>query len=392
MAVRHCHRLTLILLCVISLWLLDKLLSAGSSSPPSCSMAAEPLRTVAFWAEGAGPVRWVVRVLSDIELAELPLDALSADPTGLGGALGSTNLSGATLAADACVHSARTGERMRAWSRGGPRGPHRRSAVGLSESSVKGTGTGTGTLVFEPAVGPGLYEVYTDCIPAAAIYSPPMRDLTRSDGPRRRRSHAITADTAATAATATSPLVSRSQRASDASPGSRSPGARGSAAEVAAVVRAEARIALGDPWQPTSGGHRVGSGGRVYWEWERISGQGAGTVRMRSAGNQRLRVWLPASAAAAAAVRVRVAWRRPWGAVASGVVRPLLRVYRGHERVRHAVLIAAEDEEVQLLFGPALGEGEYTVYFLGFTARWDAYDAQHDRGSTRYGEHARTMC
>ena len=101
---------------------------------------------------------------------------------------------------------------------------------------------------------------------------------------------------------------------------------------------------------------------------------------------------LPASAAAAAAVRVRVAWRRPWGAVASGVVRPLLRVYRGHERVRHAVLIAAEDEEVQLLFGPALGEGEYTVYFLGFTARWDAYDAQHDRGSTRYGEHARTMC
>ena len=372
MAVRHCHRLTLLLLCVISFWLLDKLLSAGSSLTPSCSRLAEPLRTVAFWADGAGPVRWAVRVLGDVELAEFPLDALSADPTGLGGALGSTNLSGAVLAADACVHSARTGERMRAWSRDEPRGPHRRSAAG-------------GTLVFEPAAGPGLYEVYTDCMPAAAIYAPPMRDLTRSHGPRRRRAHATTA------ATATSPLAGRSQRASDASPGGHSPDARGSAAEVAAVVRAEARTSLGDPWRPPSGGHKEVSGGRAYWEWERISGQGAGTVRMRSAGNQRLRVWLPASAAAAAAVRVRVAWRRPWGAVAGGAARPLLRVYRGGQRVRHAVLLAAEDEEAQLLLGPALGEGEYTVYFLGFTARWDAYDAQHDRGSTRYGGHAPTL-
>ena len=374
MAVRHCHQLTLLLLCVISLWLLDKLLSAGSPSPPSCSMA-EPLRTVAFWAEGAGPVRWAVRVLGDVELAELPLDALSADPAGLGGALGSANLSGAALAEDACVHSARTGERMRAWSRDEPRGPHRRSVARHSEASVRGTGTGTGTLVFEPAAGPGLYEVYTDCIPAAAIYAPPMRDLTKSHGSRRRRAHATTA---ATAATAASPLAG--------SPGARSPGAYGSAAEVAAVVRAEARTSLGEPWRPSRGGHREVSGGKVYWEWERISGQGAGTVRMRSAGNQRLRVWLPASAAAAAAVRVRVAWRRPWGAVAGGAARPLLRVYRGRQRVRHAVLLAAEDEEARLLFGPALGEGEYTVYFLSFTARWDAYDAQHDPRSTRYGD------
>ena len=152
------------------------------------------------------------------------------------------------------------------------------------------------------------------------------------------------------------------------------------------MVRAEARTSLGEPWRPSSGGHKELSGGRVYWEWERISGQGAGTVRMRSAGNQRLRVWLPASAAAAAAVRVRVAWRRPWGAVAGGAARPLLRVYRGRQRVRHAVLLAAEDEEARLLFGPALGEGEYTVYFLSFTARWDAHDAQHDLGSTRCGE------
>ena len=136
MAVRHCHRLTLFLLCVISLWLLDKLLSAGSSLTPSCSRLAEPLRTVAFWAEGAGPVRWAVRVLGDVEVAELPLDTLSADPAGLGGALGSANLSGAALAADACVHSARTGERMRAWSRDEPRGPHRRSVTRHSLSLI----------------------------------------------------------------------------------------------------------------------------------------------------------------------------------------------------------------------------------------------------------------
>ena len=136
------HQSILLLLCVSTLWLLDTLLSAGASSPPTCSMA-EPIRTVAFWAEGAGPMRWAIRVLADVELAEVPLDALSAkppaaDPMGLDGALhsnrrgtGRTNLSSAE-ASTACVHSARTGERMRSW-----------------------TCDRTGTLVFEPAAGPG---------------------------------------------------------------------------------------------------------------------------------------------------------------------------------------------------------------------------------------------
>ena len=108
-----------------------------------------------------------------------------------------------------------------------------------------------------------------------------------------------------------------------------------------------------------------------------------GAHRM-SVGNVRARVMVSNATAAYGAVRVLVPWRRqPWPA------RTDLRTFCGpmQSPVQNVRLVSDGREAAEVLLDTSCGAGEYDLYFLPHTARWEAFDARDDKHGVRYDQH-----
>ena len=188
-------------------------------------------------------------------------------------------------------------------------------------------------LVFEPEEGVGEYELYTGCAPLEG------GDAQAEAWWRAR----------ATSATLSS-LPS------------------------ALLLRREARTAaVGPQW------------GESIW--------GASDPIRRSLGNTRARILVSDEEARAGAVRATIPWRRrAWPPLGTA-----LHLYChaadatgegysefGYGEVARLEVLAETSERAELLFEPSHGAGEYDLYYMPHTTRWEAYDARDDVQGTTY--------
>ena len=176
------------------------------------------------------------------------------------------------------------------------------------------------SVVFEPVAGPGEYELYVGC--AADAEGAPPDD--------------------AFLAIATAPAAERLPPVH--------------------IAREEVRAAVGPEWPAPSDG----------WNGHR-----------HSYGNVRARLLVGDVAAGNKAVRCRVEWRRRRGSKVDTQLY-LFHASRPDERVRNVLLAVKGSVESTLVFEPTHGPGEYLLYYLPHTSRWQTFDGRDDLQSTAY--------
>ena len=176
------------------------------------------------------------------------------------------------------------------------------------------------SVVFEPVAGPGEYELYVGC--AADAEGAPPDD--------------------AFLAIATAPAAERLPPVH--------------------IAREEERAAVGPEWPAPSDG----------WNGHR-----------HSYGNVRARLLVGDVAAGNKAVRCRVEWRRRRGSKVDTQLY-LFHASRPDERVRNVLLAVKGSVESTLVFEPTHGPGEYLLYYLPHTSRWQTFDGRDDLQSTAY--------
>ena len=243
-----------------------------------------PSYSVHFWPALAGPSRLILHVASDVEACRFR-----------------------ATQEELCVHSARTGARVR----------------NLRHVTV----SGRPWLVFEPEEGPGEYEVYTQCEQAS-----------------------LEAEATWQSAHSTSALMSLPP---------------------ALLIRRESRdTILGPPWPTDEGTHGV---------------------HRQSIGNVRARINVSASdMTRGGAVRALIPWRRRHGPLDA----PILLAHHSAcqpsctvlslSTVEKVSLVSSSREIGEIIFDTSPGPGEYVLYYLPYTARWEAYDARDDLYGTSY--------
>ena len=180
-------------------------------------------------------------------------------------------------------------------------------------------------LVFEPEDGPGEYELYTSCAPAEA------NDLPEAAW-RLTASRGLSSDPHAFASAL---LTTREARAT----------------------------ALGPPWR------------------DQLEDQFHWGAHRTSVGNMRARLMVSAVEAAAGGVRALIPWRRrEWPSNTA------LHVFHGEQQdvVFNVMLVADGREAAEVLIDTRHGAGEYDLYYLPHSSRWEAYDARDDMHGTRY--------